>query len=474
MKKNVAGQSVGAELVSSSDGTAFTGSVTVYVTGDRGTQTIGSVGSGACTHEGNGFHTYAPDQAETNYDHVAFTFTGTGAVPVTVQIYTRPTTGLLAPTVADRTLDVSAGGEAGIDLANVGSPTTTLNLSGTTISTSQAVASVTGSVNSVTGNVGGSVGSVIGNVGGTVATVTTLSNMPAIPNNWLTAAGVASGALNGKGDWNIGKTGYSLSAGGVQAIWDALTSALTTVGSIGKLLVDNVNATISSRSTYAGADTAGTTTLLGRIVGTLASGTHSPQSGDAFARLGAPAGASIAEDIQTRLAASGYTAPPSASTIASAVWNLTVSGHTTSGTFGAAMNAAGSAGDPWSTPLPGAYASGTAGNIVGNNLNATVSSRLATASYTVPPTTSEIVTAMGTGTFLTAIPWNASWDAEVQSECADALAAYDPPTNAEMEARTIVAASYATATELAKVIKSGEEFTATDGIGSKDVTHTRI
>lgn len=43
------------------------------------------------------------------------------------------------------------------------------------------------------------------------------------------------------------KTGYSLSSAGVQAIWDALTSALTTASSIGKLLVDNVNATISSR-----------------------------------------------------------------------------------------------------------------------------------------------------------------------------------------------------------------------------------
>lgn len=63
----------------------------------------------------------------------------------------------------------------------------------------------------------------------------------------------------------------------------------------------------------------------------------------------------------------------------------------------------------------------------------------------------DVVTAMGTGTFLTAIPWNASWDAEVQSECTDALNAYDPPTNAEMEARTLAAASYATATALADV-----------------------
>lgn len=48
----------------------------------------------------------------------------------------------------------------------------------------------------------------------------------------------------------------------------------------------------------------------------------------------------------------------------------------------------------------------------------------------------------GTGDQLTAVPWNASWDAEVQSECTDALNAYDPPTNAEMEARTVAVASY--------------------------------
>lgn len=34
-----------------------------------------------------------------------------------------------------------------------------------------------------------------------VDTVTTLTNLPAITANWLTAAGIAAGALNGKGDW---------------------------------------------------------------------------------------------------------------------------------------------------------------------------------------------------------------------------------------------------------------------------------
>lgn len=54
---------------------------------------------------------------------------------------------------------------------------------------------------------------------------------------------------------NNDKTGYSLSSAGVQAIWDALTSALTAVGSIGKLLVDNINATISSRASQTSVDT---------------------------------------------------------------------------------------------------------------------------------------------------------------------------------------------------------------------------
>ena len=55
------------------------------------------------------------------------------------------------------------------------------------------------------------------------------------------------------------------------------------------------------------------------------------------------------------------------------------------------------------------------------------------------------------GSSMSAVPWNAAWDAEVQSEVADALTAYDPPTNAEMEARTLLAASYATASVLATV-----------------------
>jgi len=45
----------------------------------------------------------------------------------------------LTPTTAGRTLDVSATGEAGIDWANIGTPTSTNNLSGTTIATANTV-----------------------------------------------------------------------------------------------------------------------------------------------------------------------------------------------------------------------------------------------------------------------------------------------------------------------------------------------
>lgn len=53
---------------------------------------------------------------------------------------------------------------------------------------------------------------------------------------------------------NNDKTGYSLSSAGIQAIWDALTSSLTTAGSIGKYIIDNLltgSATAAAVWTYA-------------------------------------------------------------------------------------------------------------------------------------------------------------------------------------------------------------------------------
>lgn len=48
--------------------------------------------------------------------------------------------------------------------------------------------------------------------------------------------------------------------------------------------------------------------------------------------------------------------------------------------------------------------------------------------------TATIIASIGTsGDALTDIPWNSDWDADAQSEVADALVAYDPPTDAELD-----------------------------------------
>jgi len=54
--------------------------------------------------------------------------------------------------------------------------------------------------------------------------------------------------------------------------------------------------------------------------------------------------------------------------LAAAVWNALTIEFNAPGSMGEAMAAAGSAGDPWITNLPGAYAPGSAGHLLGNIL----------------------------------------------------------------------------------------------------------
>ena len=117
--------------------------------------------------------------------------------------------------------------------------------------------------------------------------------------------------------------------------------------------------------------------------------------------------------VETNLdaAVSGATAPTAAA-VADAVWDEALSGHLSAGSTGEALNAAGAAGDPWTTTLPGAYTGSQAGKML----------------FDIITDTAEIGAA---GAGLTAVPWNASWDAEVQSEVTDALTAASIPTATE-------------------------------------------
>lgn len=124
----------------------------------------------------------------------------------------------LRPTIAGRTLDVSSGGEAGIDFANIGSPTSSVNLSGTTIGTvTNRVTANTDQWNGVTVTSATVRADLINIAGAAVSTSTAqigVNIVNAGGTAWasgsITAGVLASAALNGKGDWNVGKTGYSI------------------------------------------------------------------------------------------------------------------------------------------------------------------------------------------------------------------------------------------------------------------------
>ena len=135
---------------------------------------------------------------------------------------------------------------------------------------------------------------------------------------------------------------------------------------------------------------------------------------------------------------------PTAAENADAVWDETISGHLTAGSTGAALNAAGSAGDPWSTSLPGAYGAGTAGKIVGDNLNATVSSRLASASYTAPLDAAGTRSAIGLAsanldTQLDALPTAAENATAVRSELTTELGRIDASVSSRLAAASYTA-----------------------------------
>lgn len=213
------------------------------------------------------------------------------------------------------------------------SGTQTFNLTGSiTGSLSGSVGSVTGAVGSVTGNVGGSVGSVTG------------------------AVGSVTGNVGGNVTGSVG----SFTTGAIQSIWDDLVVNNTVVGSVGKLIGDNLNAPVGNNTPalmWANATrvlTAGTNIVLAKGVGVTGF-----------------------NDIT-----------------ANNVWSEALPGTYTSGQAGFKLNAAGSSADPWATSIPGAYSAGSAGFIIGNNLNATISSRMAT--FTLPTNFSSMAIS-GTG-----------------------------------------------------------------------------
>lgn len=70
-------------------------------------------------------------------------------------------------------------------------------------------------------------------------------------------------------------------------------------------------------------------------------------------------------------------------TLAAAIWNSLAADFDAAGTMGQKLNAAGTAGDPWTAAVPAAYAPGTAGYTLGEYLDAKISSIAAGSGMTV-------------------------------------------------------------------------------------------
>jgi hypothetical protein len=77
-------------------------------------------------------------------------------------------------------------------------------------------------------------------------------------------------------------------------------------------------------------------------------------------------GAITADAIAADAIGASELATDAVNEIVDQVWDEAIAGHAGAGSTGAALSAAGTAGDPWTTALPGAYGAGTAGNIIGN------------------------------------------------------------------------------------------------------------
>jgi hypothetical protein len=273
---------------------------------------------------GNGYAT------ASDYQLVITTGTvgGTSVVGYVIGEFSIEHRSALMPTTAARTLDISAGGEAGLDWANIGSKTTVNDLSSTTISTSQAVASVSGAVGSVTGltasnldttvssrlapttagrtldvTATGAAGIDWGNLENPTTVVglssTTISTSQAIAS----VSGAVGSVTSNVGGNVVGSVGSVVGAvgsvtGAVGSVTGNVGGNVTgSVGSVVGLTASNLDATITSRlaaASYTAPDNTGIATIEGAVTDPMT---------ESYAALGAEASlAQILYEIRAILA----------------------------------------------------------------------------------------------------------------------------------------------------------------------------
>lgn len=246
-----------------------------------------------------------------------------------------------------------------------------------------------------------------------IPTVTTVGTVNALANNSVTAAALASDAVT-----EIQNGLSTLDAAGIRTAVGLASANLDT--QLGDLPTAAENATAVWG--------AGTRLLTAGTNIVLAKGTGVTGFNDLDA-----AGVRTAIGIASANLDSQLGDIPTAAENADAVWDEAIGDHDDAGSTGEALAAAGSAGDPWTTALPGAYSAGQAGFIVGTNLDSTVSSRASQASVdTIDGIVDDIL--VDTGTTLPAAIAALPTASVINAQCDQALADYGGLTRAEATA----------------------------------------
>ena len=174
----------------------------------------------------------------------------------------------------------------------------------------------------------------------------------------------------------LGVTGLTAAtaAGELQAV-------LADTAAIEPLVSTNLDATVSSRSTLAQADIlSDATPFPGADIDATISSRSSHTAADVDTVITASHGAGSYQTA-TGFAVAGDDMGLTAAGV-DAVWDEPLAGHLTAGTTGKALDDAGGGASPgtiaaavWAESLPGAFAAGEAGRIVGDNVDAAISSR---------------------------------------------------------------------------------------------------
>jgi hypothetical protein len=185
----------------------------------------------------------------------------------------------------------------------------------------------------------------------TVASVTAAVTLPSIPSNWITAAGIAANALNGKGDWLLASsyTSPPSTASIATALWQDTTAGdFTTASSPGRLLMNQLaGAFTGTGSVYTAAALANAPSGTGASAATIATAVWQDTTAGDFTVAGSP-GRLLLTQLSGAFTGTGsvfttaslVNAPtggsaPSAASIATAVWQDTTAGDfTTAGSPG--------------------------------------------------------------------------------------------------------------------------------------------